>query len=193
MTDTALQNYKHWKQDCLNPAVEPATGFHGHGGSFAIPECKEYRKFSHEKPLDPGWDRVVIEGYLHPMMVDPHGFGEEPLSGEKPPRPPQQRLVSGAHTDDTLQQVKSKKLAQFFSRLAMALFGGLALIVPMLIMSLHQSRLTALLTTSVFIVAIGVILAWWMDDAQDKDIVAATAAYAAVLGVFVGVTLTPAT
>jgi hypothetical protein len=45
----------------------------------------------------------------------------------------------------------------------------------------------------VFVVAVGVILAWWMDDAQDKDIVTATAAYAAVLVVFVGVTLSSTT
>lgn len=68
----------------------------------------------------------------------------------------------------------------------MATFGGLTLIVPMLIMVLDQRRVTTLVTTSAFTFAIGLVLAFWMEDAQNKDILAATAAYAAVLVVFVG-------
>jgi hypothetical protein len=74
----------------------------------------------------------------------------------------------------------------FLSRLAMALFGGISLIAPMLIMRLHPTKLTELLTTSIFVLVVGVILAWYMKDAVNKDILAATAAYAAVLVVFVG-------
>ncbi|PSN58618.1 hypothetical protein BS50DRAFT_595289 [Corynespora cassiicola Philippines] len=74
----------------------------------------------------------------------------------------------------------------FLSRLKMALFGGIALIAPMLIMKLHPTELTGLLTTSLFVLAVGVILAWCMKDADKKDILGATAAYAAVLVVFVG-------
>jgi len=70
----------------------------------------------------------------------------------------------------------------------MALFGGLALIFPMLIMVLARpSMFNSLLTTSLFTVAVGVTLAWWMEEADSKDIIGATAAYAAVLMVFVGV------
>lgn len=75
---------------------------------------------------------------------------------------------------------------KFISRLSMALFGGAALIAPLLIMTLHPTRLTSLLTTSVFVLAVGVALAWWMKDAASKDITGSTAAYAAVLVVFVG-------
>jgi hypothetical protein len=74
----------------------------------------------------------------------------------------------------------------FISRLKMALFGGIALVAPMLVMSLHPTRLTQLLTTSVFVLVVGIILAWYMKDADKKDILGATAAYAAVLVVFVG-------
>lgn len=74
----------------------------------------------------------------------------------------------------------------FLSRLKMALFGGIALVAPMLIMKLHPSELTGLLTTSFFVLAVGIILAWYMKDADKKDILGATAAYAAVLVVFVG-------
>jgi VIT1/CCC1 family predicted Fe2+/Mn2+ transporter len=68
----------------------------------------------------------------------------------------------------------------------MALFGGLALIAPMLIMRLHSTLITQLVTTSVFVLAVGIVLAWYMRDADKKDILASTAAYAAVLVVFVG-------
>jgi ABC-type multidrug transport system fused ATPase/permease subunit len=80
----------------------------------------------------------------------------------------------------------AKKYVEFASRLAFGLFGGFALIVPMLIMDLHPTKLTSLLTTSVFVVALAITLAvttTW----EPKDIIASTAAYAAVLVVFVGV------
>ncbi|KAF2677148.1 hypothetical protein K458DRAFT_409895 [Lentithecium fluviatile CBS 122367] len=74
----------------------------------------------------------------------------------------------------------------YLSRLKMALFGGIALVAPMLIMKLRPSKLTGLLTTSLFVLAVAIILAWYMKDANKKDILGATAAYAAVLVVFVG-------
>jgi hypothetical protein len=81
---------------------------------------------------------------------------------------------------------REKKWQAFLSRLAIALFGGAALIAPMLIMTLHPSKLTSLLTTSVFVVGVAVVLAWQLEDAKNQDVMAATAAYAAVLVVFVG-------
>lgn len=81
---------------------------------------------------------------------------------------------------------EAKKRKSFIDRASMALFGGLALIAPMLIMSLHATQATQLATTSLFVVAVALALAWQMEDAQNKDIIGATAAYAAVLVVFVG-------
>ena len=81
---------------------------------------------------------------------------------------------------------KKKEAKEFFGRLRMALFGGCSLVTPMLIMNLHSTPLTKLVTTSVFVFFVGVILAWYMKDARQKDILAVTAAYAAVLVVFVG-------
>jgi len=60
----------------------------------------------------------------------------------------------------------------------------------MLIMSLHPTRFTQLLTASVFVVSVALILAWLMDEAERKDIIAATAAYGAVLVVFMGASTT---
>ena len=75
---------------------------------------------------------------------------------------------------------------RFIMRLRMAVFGGLALIVPMLIMRLHPTLLTQLLTASLFILAFGLALAIVMDKTDEMYIASATAAYAAVLVVFVG-------
>ncbi|KAH7304868.1 hypothetical protein BKA65DRAFT_486209 [Rhexocercosporidium sp. MPI-PUGE-AT-0058] len=80
---------------------------------------------------------------------------------------------------------KQKEKRRFISRAYMAVFGGRAVISPMLIMSLHPTRLTQLLTASLFVVVIALVLAWLMDDAEKKDMIAATAAYAAVFVVFV--------
>jgi hypothetical protein len=85
-----------------------------------------------------------------------------------------------------MAKVRHKKEKGLVSRVLMAIFGGATLIVPMLIMVLDQRRVTTLLTTSCFTLGIGLILAFWMEDANSKDIIAATAAYAAVLVVFVG-------
>lgn len=76
-------------------------------------------------------------------------------------------------------------------RLTMALFGGVALIAPMLIMSLHQSLKVALITTSVATILFGIIIGFGAKDSSGKDVLGATAAYAAVLVVFVGTSLAP--
>lgn len=74
-----------------------------------------------------------------------------------------------------------------YARLAFALSGGFALVVPMLIMVLHPTMLTRLLVTSCSVLAVAVSLAIAMSTAEPKDIIACTAAYSAVLVVFVGV------
>ncbi|KAF4625610.1 hypothetical protein G7Y89_g12555 [Cudoniella acicularis] len=85
---------------------------------------------------------------------------------------------------------EQKKKNKFISRASGAVFGGIAVITPMLIMSLHPTRLTQLLTASLFVVSVALLLAWLMDEAEWKDMIATTAAYAAVLVVFVGAATT---
>ncbi len=98
--------------------------------------------------------------------------------------------------------------AQVLNHFAMASVGGISLIVPMLIMALHRSRVTSLVTTSVAVVLFAIVLAvWplisrhfpWMKGRTDladvdeslgnKDVLLITAAYTAVLVVFVGASL----
>ena len=78
----------------------------------------------------------------------------------------------------------------FTQRIVMAMFGGAALIGPMLIMTLHPSRNTSLITVSVATFLFALALAFIARDSAGKNVLAATAAYAAVLVVFVG-TSTP--
>ena len=80
----------------------------------------------------------------------------------------------------------NKQRQRYLLNIRFALFGGLKLIIPMLIMTLHQTLLTTLLTTSLIVFAVAAISAAYMDSAEPKDIAGATAAYPAVLVVFVG-------
>jgi hypothetical protein len=71
----------------------------------------------------------------------------------------------------------------------MALFSGIALIGPTIIMTLHSSKNTCLITTSVATFIFAVVLAIFASGSIGKDVLGATAAYAAVLVVFIGTSL----
>ncbi|KAK5219994.1 hypothetical protein LTR72_007525 [Exophiala xenobiotica] len=83
------------------------------------------------------------------------------------------------------RETRARKSA-LAERFAMALFGGAALIAPMLIMTLHSSQSTSLITVSLATFLFALAIAIFANDAAGKDVLAATAAYAAVLVVFVG-------
>jgi len=87
---------------------------------------------------------------------------------------------------DKKGRIKRERQRAYSLRFGMALFGGVALIVPMVIMALYQGVVLHLVTASVATVIFAVIVAVSAQDAAGKDVVAATAAYAAVLVVFVG-------
>lgn len=73
---------------------------------------------------------------------------------------------------------------QLLKRIGMALLGGAFLIGPILIMVLHKSLPTTLLTTSICAAVFGLVTAIFLED--PFDVLSGTAAYAAVLVVFVG-------
>ncbi len=66
-----------------------------------------------------------------------------------------------------------------------ALGGGLAIVVPMVIMVLHPTWIVNLITTICFVVVVAVDLAVSMTSSDPEDIVAGTAVYVAVWVVFV--------
>ncbi|KAL8816850.1 MAG: hypothetical protein Q9191_008254 [Dirinaria sp. TL-2023a] len=85
--------------------------------------------------------------------------------------------------------IKETKLQDFLVRLGMASLGWLFIVGPMLLMVLNNTKFTALLTTSVCVGTFGLMMARALE--KPSDVLSATAAYAAVLVVFVGTTTSP--
>ena len=79
-----------------------------------------------------------------------------------------------------------------YRRSLFALLGGFALVVPMLVMKLYPTTLNVCLTTTLFVIVGALLLAIFMTDTEPKDVLGMTAAYAAVLVVFVGTSTTAA-
>ena len=78
-------------------------------------------------------------------------------------------------------------LKGYLERLVMAVMGGAFLVAPMLIMVLAPSLVTSLVTTCVFVFAFSLVISFFLEKAF--DVLSATAAYAAVLVVFVGTSI----
>ncbi|KAM7201626.1 hypothetical protein V8F33_003175, partial [Rhypophila sp. PSN 637] len=72
----------------------------------------------------------------------------------------------------------------FKNRVVLAALGGAFLIGPMWLMVLRAGDLTGLIATTGFVAAFGITMAYFLEEG--KDVLASTAAYAAVLVVFVG-------
>ena len=102
----------------------------------------------------------------------------EPKDSDKP------EIFGGFRT----QMNEKSKLQAFIQRLLMAAAAWAFIIGPMLLMVLSNTKLTALLTTSVCVFAFGVLMARVLE--KPFDVASATAAYAAVLMVFVGTNTT---
>lgn len=71
----------------------------------------------------------------------------------------------------------------------MALFGGIALIIPTVIMAKFEGINISLIITSVLVFIFALILAFGATDSTGKDVLGMTAAYTAVLVVFVGTSI----
>ena len=67
------------------------------------------------------------------------------------------------------------------------MFGALSILVPMIIMSLNTSKTKSLITTSVAVIIFASCCSLTFQTTNDQTL-AATAGYAAVLMVFVGLT-----
>jgi hypothetical protein len=77
-----------------------------------------------------------------------------------------------------------EKLARFI----IAMFGAISILVPMTIMSFHWSRTEAPITTSIAVALFATCCSLNLNTANDQTLVA-TAGYAAVFMVFVGLTI----
>lgn len=165
MTGAAAKDYHNWQESNRNGRLPIMTGFLGEALELAIIESELHHKQHSIEVLDEKHQKIIRT--FEPTEV----VGYD-------------RFIAATH--------KNEKRSQFHSRLKIALFGGFAVVIPLLILTHIPNRqpihhVATILTISVCVVGVAVILACWMKDAVNKDIVAATAAYAAVLMVFIGV------
>jgi hypothetical protein len=73
----------------------------------------------------------------------------------------------------------------FLGKATGSLFGGLMLVVPMIIMTIHTSVVKSLVTSSISVGLVAFAVST-LSDGTWRDVLGITAAYAAVLVVFVG-------
>lgn len=76
---------------------------------------------------------------------------------------------------------------KFIEKLIIPVIGGAFLIGPMWLMVLHNTQDVCLVSTTIFVAVFGLIMAGSLE--KGVDVMAATLAYAAVLVVFVGLTV----
>ena len=81
--------------------------------------------------------------------------------------------------------LRRKNVQQLGQRFIMAISGGVALLVPMIVMVLNPSQNKSLITTCVAVSVFAIIIAL-ISKASPENVLGITAAYAAVLVVFVG-------
>jgi hypothetical protein len=117
------------------------------------------------------WDQL---GWLRPRGATVLPYGVAPMGFRELDK---QRSSDRAISD-------ARKL-----RLRMALFGSAALITPMLVMALVPGLTTSLITTAAATLIFDTVFVIMGTDASGKDILTWTAAYTAVLVVFVGASL----
>ena len=89
-----------------------------------------------------------------------------------------------------IREAKMQKKA-FSERIWMGALGGVAVIGPMLLMSLHRTLTTSQVTSSVATVLFTLVLALGARDLKGQEVLGAVAAYAAVLVVFIGTSIPP--
>lgn len=92
------------------------------------------------------------------------------------------RPIGGTRNSET----QAMLLREFRDRLFLAIAGAGLLLGPMWFMVLRKTLFTGLVTTTVCVAVFGLVLVVKLEKAM--DVLSATAAYAAVLVVFVGLT-----
>ena len=124
-----------------------------------------------------------IDDYVMREVV---GVTADPIKGSDEPIP-----VVGPWEEDNQpvggtrnENVKKSWVRNFEHRLVMAAIGGTFLVGPMWLMVLHNTLYTVLASTTVFVFACGFLMSMFLE--KPMEVLSCTAAYAAVLVVFVG-------
>lgn len=101
---------------------------------------------------------------------------------------PESNMLPG---ESRTEMRRRNEVRLFFERFTLGVFGGLAIIAPMLIMALSNSLLVSLVVTSVTTMLFAVLLALpvFGGGLDGPTVLVSVAAYAAILVVFVGTSL----
>jgi len=113
---------------------------------------------------------------------EPRIFGDY-SNRRLPTRPAWKTAILGSRKNE------GRKLHQdmLIQRMAMAVIGGSFVVGPMLLMVLVDNKTATLATTCLSVLAFGMLIGVYLD--RPFDVLSGTAAYAAVLVVFVGASL----
>lgn len=134
-------------------------------------------------PRDPflvSGERQVDSYVIHSIVSGLHSRNfEDPIKVNDPWEDGPQPIV-----DRKYREPPKPWLEGFQGRITIAAVAGLFLIGPMWLMVLHNELYTTLSVTTVFVAAFGLVMAWFLE--KPKEVMSGTAAYAAVLVVFVG-------
>ncbi|KAI0481668.1 hypothetical protein F4859DRAFT_475549, partial [Xylaria cf. heliscus] len=144
----------------------------------------DYMTSRSKLPRDPFYitgERYIDSYVLHSLLGDAMKDITEPPMLVDTPWENTKEPIGGTRNEVT---AKSES-AEFRKRIAIAAVAGFFLIGPMWLMVLHNTLWTRLVSTTVFVTVFGIILAYSLDS--PKEVMSGTAAYAAVLVVFVGV------
>ncbi|KAI0532475.1 hypothetical protein GGR58DRAFT_507399 [Xylaria digitata] len=165
-TDTESEN---WEND-LETYIKAVQDY-----DYMTSRCK--------LPRDPFYvtgERYIDSYVLHSLL----GEATKDVTGEPAPVSAPweytKEPIGGTRNDMT---AKSESF-EFRRRIAVAAVAGFFLIGPMWLMVLHNTLYTCLVSTTVSVTVFGLILACSLDS--PKEVMSGTAAYAAVLVVFVG-------
>lgn len=137
-------------------------------------------------------DATILKDELR--KIPPDKWEEYPFlqseNGEKkfnfvPPLEKKPTAIGGTRT----VMMRKQWTEDFLKRIVLSVVGGAFLVVPMWLMIKLNSQSASLITTTVFVFVSGIAAAYALDNAI--AVISTTAAYAAVLVVFVGTNSSP--
>ena len=124
-------------------------------------------RISPEKRKEDGLDELLEQNGVVTSFAPPREKGPNPIGGTRG------------------EWAQKQKTEDFLTRLAFSVIGGIFLVVPMWLMVLYNAKYTAVITTSISVLLWAIATAWKAEGGPIA-VLSATAAYAAVLVVFVG-------
>ncbi|KAG9228266.1 hypothetical protein BJ875DRAFT_253370 [Amylocarpus encephaloides] len=170
-----METYERWLK-CTLPETElepnnPPSSVRTLGRTLAMIECAQHHGSNSDKEIEPSvlteLSRPFFKSYNPTFLRSSNSWATaKPFSKVVKERARSQARISG-----------------LVPRSIMATLGGGALIVPILAMVLDPKMISTLLTTSAFVLPVGLVVACWMNDEQVQDIVTAMVVYAAVWAV----------